>query len=262
MNLPNHHSGGPRYELNAGKNWYIYMRDIWATLIHFLQSPEVPQLNKKYNCYIITVMLKLTYRQSFQKAAGCYRSKGFTLAELLIALSILGVIATFTIPKVLVAQRDFTYKANAKDVAAMLAGAYTQLKLNGDLSSSTTIGDLTPFMNYVRVYTGSIDDTYTDTIFNCGTTYHCLQLHNGGVIAYRSAAAFGGTATTNGLPFCFDPDGKVTDGTTNGPGKSLCLFLYYDGRIVDRANIPAGTSNTVATYGAMPNKTPPWFSWD
>jgi hypothetical protein len=52
MNLPNHHSGGPRYELNAGKNWYIYMRDIWATLIHFLQSPEVPQLNKKYNCYI------------------------------------------------------------------------------------------------------------------------------------------------------------------------------------------------------------------
>ncbi|HEY9745532.1 MAG TPA: prepilin-type N-terminal cleavage/methylation domain-containing protein [Oculatellaceae cyanobacterium] len=49
---------------------------------------------------------------------------GFTLAELLIALSILGLIATFTIPKVLVAQQDMTYRANAKDVAAAISAAY------------------------------------------------------------------------------------------------------------------------------------------
>lgn len=41
--------------------------------------------------------------------------KGFTLAELLIALAILGVIATFTIPKVLQSSRT----AQAQDALAM-----------------------------------------------------------------------------------------------------------------------------------------------
>lgn len=40
---------------------------------------------------------------------------GFTLAELLIALTILGVIATFTIPKILTAQQASTYNAIAKE---------------------------------------------------------------------------------------------------------------------------------------------------
>lgn len=187
---------------------------------------------------------------------------GFTLTELLIALAILGVIATFTIPKVLVTQQDGTYNANAKDVAAMLSGAYAELSLAGNLSTATTIGDLTPFLNYVKVYMGTMDDTYTDGTFNCsGATYDCLLLHNGGTIAYRDTAAFGGTASTNGLPFFFDPDGKVTDGTTNGPGKSIGFFIYYNGRITDRAGVLSGTSNTIASYGAAPGKTPPWFSW-
>lgn len=39
---------------------------------------------------------------------------GFTLAELLIALGILGVIATFTIPKILSAQQDSKTKPSPK----------------------------------------------------------------------------------------------------------------------------------------------------
>lgn len=134
---------------------------------------------------------------------------GFTLAELLIALSILGLIATFTIPKVLVAQQDMTYRANAKDVAAAISAAYDRLRLEGQLSPDTKINDLTPFLNYVSVYTGIMDDTYTDTNINCSNAvFACLKLHNGGTIAYRKDAAFGGTATTNALPIHFDPDGR------------------------------------------------------
>ncbi len=40
--------------------------------------------------------------------------KGFTLAELLMALAILGVIATFTIPKILGAQQSSSSNAKAK----------------------------------------------------------------------------------------------------------------------------------------------------
>ena len=41
--------------------------------------------------------------------------KGFTLAELLISLGILGLIATFTIPKIVGAAGDSKYNAAAKE---------------------------------------------------------------------------------------------------------------------------------------------------
>lgn len=188
---------------------------------------------------------------------------GFTLAELLIALGILAAIASFTIPKVLQAQQSGTYKANAKEVAAAISEAYTRLQQEGNLTTNTTIGDLTPFLNYVKVRTDTMDDNYSDPTLNCsGNTYDCLDLHNGGSIAYREDGSFGGDASTNALPIFFDPDGRVTDGTTNGPGKSVGFFIYYNGRLSERGSILQGTSNSVATYGALSTKTPPWFDWD
>lgn len=37
----------------------------------------------------------------------------------------------------------------------MLAGAYQQVKYNGTLTTFTSMGDLTPYMNYVSVDTTS-----------------------------------------------------------------------------------------------------------
>lgn len=54
----------------------------------------------------------------------CIAQKGFTLAELLIALSILGVIATFTIPKVLQSQQNGKYNTMAKEAIATISQAY------------------------------------------------------------------------------------------------------------------------------------------
>lgn len=49
------------------------------------------------------------------------RYPGFTLAELLISLAILGIIATFTIPKLLMNQRVSAYNASAKESAASIS---------------------------------------------------------------------------------------------------------------------------------------------
>ena len=54
----------------------------------------------------------------------------FTLAELLIALAILGVIATFTIPKILDSGSNSQWNAIGKEAAAMVSGAYQSYKLD------------------------------------------------------------------------------------------------------------------------------------
>jgi prepilin-type N-terminal cleavage/methylation domain-containing protein len=56
----------------------------------------------------------------------------FTLAELLIALAILGVIATFTIPKVLQSQQDSKKTAIFKETIAAIAGVVQSSLLTGD----------------------------------------------------------------------------------------------------------------------------------
>lgn len=192
------------------------------------------------------------------------RKSGFTLAELLIALAILGVIATFTIPKVLNSSQNSEWNAIAKETVSMISGAYSSYKLNNTVSSVTNQNDLTPFMNFVRVDTISVIDSSEglDTL-NCGgtATRLCLVLHNGSYLRFNTQQAMGGTNTTNALRFWLDPDG-VYSGSINGAGKSLEIYLYYNGRITTRANIETNTCDALNCYNPNINREPVWFSWN
>jgi prepilin-type N-terminal cleavage/methylation domain-containing protein len=84
--------------------------------------------------------------------------KGFTLAELLISLAILGIIATFTISKIISAQATSKYNAFAKEVVGMVSASFELYKQNYTVSSGTRISDLTQYMNYVSVDTTSMAD--------------------------------------------------------------------------------------------------------
>jgi prepilin-type N-terminal cleavage/methylation domain-containing protein len=188
-------------------------------------------------------------------------SPAFTLAEVLIALAILGIIATFTIPKVLQAQQDTTWKAQAKDTAAALSTAFQQLKLQGSLSASTTPGDLTPYLNYLKIATtGSIDHTGGTGAVACGATTPCIRLHSGSVLYYDFTNNFGGTATTNYIYYIYDPDGQYTTGTTH----SIAFDVYYDGHIDDgphrRPGAETTLSGSVQTWGPAAAST--WFDWN
>jgi prepilin-type N-terminal cleavage/methylation domain-containing protein len=187
---------------------------------------------------------------------------GFTLAELPIAIGVLGVIATFTIPKVLQSQQDQTNNAIGKEAMAAIAGAYTSYKLqNGSPPSGMVGSDLKPYLNYIKDDTTStIDDIYAWTTTTCDNSHPCIRLHNGAILRFENDA-FSGTTATNEIGFQVDPDGKVTtDGSAGTPGKSLGIVLYYNGRMSTYEKMTSPSYHSYGTANAVAGGDPIWYS--
>lgn len=191
------------------------------------------------------------------------RQRAFTLAELLIALGILGVIATFTIPKVLSAQQNSTFKSVSKEAISAFTGAYHSYRLTNSDAAAITPDDFISSLNYVKIQTsGQLDDEQTLGALNCDTLFPCYILHSGAAIRPELGNDFGGTASTNAIMFIVDPDGQVTDGTTNGPGKGVKIFLYVTGRVTSHGTAQSNTIVDGVAFGADATRDPSWFGWD
>jgi len=188
--------------------------------------------------------------------------KGFTLAELLITLQILAIIAAFTIPKIIGSQQNSRYKAIAKEDIASVAAAYQLYTFSTTPLASTTGGALTPYLNYVKLDTSgvTVDDIQGFGTLPCDATAPCMRMHNGGTIQI-TPYSFSGTATTNAIRFKIDPDGRVTDGTTNGPGKSLSVRVYIGGRVTSEDNMLPNTCDSYGCFSPALGQDPSWFSW-
>jgi prepilin-type N-terminal cleavage/methylation domain-containing protein len=188
---------------------------------------------------------------------------GFTLAELLIALVLMGCIAVYTIPKVLNSTNTTTINIAAHEAAAMVANAYKQHFDKGLVTVNTTPKDLIPYLNYVSI---EPDFTLIDamppwTAYVCWSGDPCLKLHNGGTLllmGYPMTAL----APNRTIVFVFDPDGQYSGSTTDGPSKSVMFALTYTGRLLTISD-PGFLSNLCLGPWCPPgtNLDPSWFHW-
>ncbi len=182
---------------------------------------------------------------------------GFSLAELLIALLILGVISVFTIPKVLQVQKDRRNMAIAREAMGTITQALEEHRRQGLLTNATVAKELTPYMNYVSVDTVSILDS-SDNRPCAGSNglSLCLRLHNGALL-FASNGQFGNgpDPAKNATMFWLDPDGQYT-----GNLDVLMLYLYINGRIVTRENItPNSYYNGATITNPCAACNPTWY---
>lgn len=180
---------------------------------------------------------------------------GFTLAELLIALLVLGVIVTFTVPKVLQAQRDSRWRAMTKETAAALAGAYQMHLAHGGDRATASFGNVMKYINYTRYWGTSYP--YPTECGGCNNTNKCHSLANGSMIRHVAGMYhMGGDEATNALTFQYDVDQAVSD-----PQHCITFYVYANGRVVTRSGMLPNTCNAVGCT-ANPAPDPAWFSWD
>ena len=176
---------------------------------------------------------------------------GFTLAELLIALAILGVIATFTIPKSLDSGNEGKKNAIVKEMISTIAQAHSNAKLAGALTTATNPGFL------IGTYTNYLKTSFMSPPCPGFGGIECYWYHNGSVIQTSEPAPhnFVTSDSTSAIFFTIYPN-------ENDASDSIEVFLYYNGRITTRGNVMANTY-AFANTDISPNPAldPPWFSW-
>lgn len=116
-----------------------------------------------------------------------YAQPAFTLAELLIALAILGVIATFTIPKILSAQQAEKRKSIFRETYAALSQTlYEGIKLKGQVTDTSSYWIyLQSNLNAVKYCTNaSTEGCWPGASDNVNNTpsRRGILLHNGAMI--------------------------------------------------------------------------------
>jgi len=179
-------------------------------------------------------------------------STAFTLAEVLITLGIIGVVAALTIPTIIQNSQKQELKSGLKEAYTILTNAYTRLKTdNGFMENYNAMytyyaatadprqfaTDLTSYMNVVKTCSGDFGCVAADGTNSYGRTYTDFQ---GGSIATASMSYYIGRyqyVLNNGMIlFVWQPAGEGAIGVSidvngwKGPnvvGKDVFSFIPF-----------------------------------
>jgi len=158
------------------------------------------------------------------------KKKGFTLTELLIALVILGVIATFTIPKVLQNQQNSKKWALFKEDIAACQQAVSELVDTGQIQQQSHACNANS-----PVVSTTFDNKFNYLSASGNLTDRTYSLTNGGTIAFHQG---------NLIDFTIDYDGPNSG--TNTFGDDKVTFSYNDCVALYNGELPVGHFGTLS----------------
>ena len=198
-----------------------------------------------------------------------FNKPGFTLTEMLIALTVLGIMATFIIPKLLNNSQHTRWNALAKESGSMFTEALLQYRQTQPVDAYTSGADIIAGINAIkRETTINVDGVPNNPGFptyDCSnSSIYCYRLPNGALVTTDNQG-FG----ENDLPgyaanpnqflvwLLIDPDGKET-----GNADSLAFWMYPNGKLKTWGAIDANSKDGYGnTLNPEPTKDPSWFNW-
>lgn len=139
------------------------------------------------------------------------RQTGFTLAELLIALVLLGLIATFTIPKILGSSDSGQKQAIFKETLSAIQLAFNQAALNGELRDTLDYDLMKEYLNHVQACPVRCDSNCSDPAQDKNDEPGLL-LHNGATICGFNQTFSANNPNENVTVDWNGPDGPNTEG--------------------------------------------------
>jgi prepilin-type N-terminal cleavage/methylation domain-containing protein len=154
---------------------------------------------------------------------GIYKKSGFTLAEIIIAFSILGVISTFLVLKMTNGANETKKKAIFRETISTLQTTLYQARQDRQYRESANIPIASNAIHaYLRNKLSAVKTCTNPSAEGCWahaygggvppTQYGAYVLHNGAVVVMPLAACFGACSLTNGLIVYFDIDWNGSQG--------------------------------------------------
>ena len=163
--------------------------------------------------------------------------RGFTLAEVLITLGIIGIVAAFTLPALLSNVTQYVF-ASAQDMALKkITEATDDMKTNDVLAGYATTDDFVDeFSKYIKIgrrcTSAKLNECFTPVIkTSSGTTINVSTLTTGvklGQLAYTSPTVGVGLADGTSLLLGFDPNCTRIDPINNTTSTTACMAIVYD----------------------------------
>lgn len=116
---------------------------------------------------------------------------GFTLSELLIALGILGIIAVFTIPKIIASNTDAQKKAIFREVYGALSSIYDTGYKTGQLTHANALTYVASQMNAIKLCptNASTEGCISSTKVSVATNVPGFTLANGAQVWMYTGSA-------------------------------------------------------------------------
>ncbi len=154
------------------------------------------------------------------------QNKGFTLAEVLITLGIIGVVAAITIPSLMKTTQDTELKSAFKKTFAMFSQVATRVSVDngGTLMGVFATGSSNNVINTVTPYFKTSKICYTGNLLNCWNKGGSWKYYDG-TTAYAAGTDSGQFYTTNG-GFILN-DGTMVYATANSAASCNNAWLNY-----------------------------------
>ena len=166
----------------------------------------------------------------------CTYKSAFTLAEVLVVLTIVGVIGALTIPALIQNTQMAQYKIALKETTADLSGALKRMAMANAGSLAGTFTDGYSFKNNMSTYLNVSNDCNGVGIGNCWPTSTLYMNGSTNIVTFWTTFTWSppdpSITLANGSMVHFDMSGNSQSCTSNWFGESLtsnvCVALEVD----------------------------------